>query len=347
MPAPLLTRRRIGLLAGAAVLPAPVHAQEVARKFVFGQPGGASTDATNEVFIKPFQQATGIEVQLDIPSSFGKLRAMVESGRVANSLWDLGSLQVQQAIALSLIERIDWDDVAPGPMFPEMKQEYAFGQSYFSTVMAWGAGVKPIKSWAEFWNVKDFPGKRSLANYPAYTLPCALLADGVAPEALYPLDLDRAFRSLDRIKQDVSVWWTTGAQPGQLLLDKEVQYANAWSGRVAVLWNDGVRHSFDQGLLDIAFYVVPRGAPPAEKRAAMKFLHDWTDPAKQAQFAERVFYTGSSPDLAKLLPADKLFMFPTTPENKAKQVLQDAKWWYDNAAAVERRWQAWKLTAGR
>ena len=53
-----------------------------------------------------------------------------------------------------------------------------------------------------------------------------------------------------------------------------MQYANAWSGRLAVLWNDGVRHSFDQGLLDISFYVVPRGAPPAEKRAAMKFLHE-------------------------------------------------------------------------
>jgi putative spermidine/putrescine transport system substrate-binding protein len=164
---------------------------------------------------------------------------------------------------------------------------------------------------------------------------------------LYPLDLDRAFKSLDRIKQNVSVWWTTGAQPGQLLLDKEVQYANAWSGRLAVLWNDGVRHSFDQGLLDISFYVVPRGAPPAEKRAAMKFLHDWTDPAKQVTFAKLVFYTGNSPNLAPLLPQDKMFLFPTTPENKVKQVLQDSKWWYDNAATVEKRWQAWKLTASQ
>ena len=349
MHAPPITRRRAAGLLGASILALTraAHGQEVAKKFVFGQPGGASTDATTEAFIKPFQAATGISVELDIPSSFGKLRAMVESGHVTDSLWDLGSLQVQQAIALNLIEKIDWDEVNPQPMFPEMRQEYAFGQSYFSTVMGWAAGAKQPKSWVDFWDVANFPGKRSLSNFPTYTIPCALLADGVPADKLYPLDLDRAFKSLDRIKQNVSVWWTTGAQPGQLLLDKEVQYANAWSGRLAVLWNDGVRHSFDQGLLDISFYVVPRGAPPAEKRAAMKFLHDWTDPAKQVTFAKLVFYTGNSPNLAPLLPQDKMFLFPTTPENKAKQVLQDSKWWYDNAAIVEKRWQAWKLTASQ
>ena len=36
--------------------------------------------------------------------------------------------------------------------------------------------------------------------------------------------------------------------------------------------------------------------------------------------------------------------FPTTPENKAKQSLPNGKWWYDNAALVEKRWQEWKLS---
>jgi putative spermidine/putrescine transport system substrate-binding protein len=338
------TRVAIAFAALAVGLAAATgYGQEVAKKFHFGQPGGASTEATRDIFWKPFTERTGIEVVPEIPSSFGKLRAMVQSGKTTASLQDLGSLNFEQAKALDLLEPIDWDQVKPRAMFPEMRDKFGFGQTYFSTVMAWRADAKAPQSWRDFWNVKDFPGKRSLANYPAYTLPVALLADGVTPDKLYPLDLDRAFRSLDRIKPHVAVWWTTGAQPGQLLVDNEVQYANAWNGRVAVLWDQGVRHSFNEGLLDIAWYVVPKGAPPAEKRAAMLFLHEWTDPAKQAEYAKRVYYTGSSPDLAPLLPKDKLHLFPTTPENKAKQVLQNAKWWYENADLVEKRWQQWKL----
>ena len=40
----------------------------------------------------------------------------------------------------------------------------------------------------------------------------ALLADGVAPSKLFPLDLDRAFHKLDQIKPNVAVWWKTGDQ---------------------------------------------------------------------------------------------------------------------------------------
>jgi putative spermidine/putrescine transport system substrate-binding protein len=342
------SRRAVGmtcaLVAAAIVVAVGIgSAQEMAKRFVFGSPGGVSTEANQEIFWKPFTARTGIEIIAEVPSSFGKLRAMVQSGKVTASLWDLGTLQLEQAKALDLIEPIDWDQISPGPMFPEMRQQYGFGQTYFSTVMAWRADVKAPQSWQDFWNVKDFPGKRSLSNFPAYTLPIAALADGVPPDKLYPLDLDRAFRSLDRIKPSVSVWWTTGAQPGQLLVDNEVQYANAWNGRVATLWEQGVRHNFNQGLLDIAWWVVPKGAPPAEKRAAMLFLHEWSDPAKQAEYAKRVYYTGSSPSLAALLPKDKLHMFPTTPENKAKQILANGRWWFENADLVEKRWQAWKL----
>ncbi len=347
-----LNRRKILKLAssGAVLVAAPyiigarsAHAQTMAKRFVFGQPGGASTEATTEIFFKPFTQRTGIEVVLDVPSSFGKLRAMVQSGNVTACLWDLGSQQIEQAKALGMIEPIDWDAVKPGAMYPEMKNEYGFGQTYFSTVMAWRSTVKAPNGWADFWNVRDFPGKRSLSNFPAYTIPAALMADGVAADKLYPIDLDRAFKSLDRIKKDVSVWWTTGAQPAQLLIDNEVQYANAWNGRVGPLEAQGVRHSFNEGFLDIAFYVSPKGCPRDEKLAAMTFLRDWTDPAKQAEYAKRVYYTGSSPDLAPMLPQDKLHLFPTTPANKAKQSLPNGKWWYDNAAAVEKRWQEWKL----
>ena len=216
-------------------------------------------------------------------------------GKVVASLRDLGSSDLEQAIALNLVEKVDWDKVNPGPMFPEMKRDYGFGQTYFSTGSSWKKGTTPISTWADFWNVQKFPGKRCLSDFPSFTLPLAVMAAGVPIDKVYPLDLDLAFRMLDQIKPHVAIWWNAGSQPPQLLKDGEVTYCGAWNGQVMPV--EGLEFNYNQGLLDIAFYVVPKGAPPAEKEAAMILLHDWTDPKLQAEYAKRVFYPGSSPDL--------------------------------------------------
>ena len=331
-------------VAGAVLLATAMTGEagaEPAKKFVFGQSGGASTEASQEIFWKPFTERTGIEIEPLVPSSFGKLRAMVESGNVPASLYDLGSSQLEQAIALGLVEKINWDLINPGPMFEEMKREYGFGQTYFSTGMAWKQGTPPIETWADFWDVEKYPGKRCLADYPAYTLPLAVMAAGVPKDQVYPIDIDLAFEMLDKIAPD-TIWWTTGSQPPQILQDGEATYCNAWNGRVMPI--EGLEFNYNQGLLDIAFYVVPKGAPPDEVEAAMMLLHDWTDPVKQAKYAERVFYPASSPNLFDYLPEDLKTRLPTSPGNKERQLLTDAKWWFENAEAVEQRWAEWKLT---
>ena len=200
---------------------------------------------------------------------------------------------------------------------------------------------KPLTGLADLWNVDEFPGKRALPDYPAFLLPLALVADGVAPDDLYPLDLDRAFAALERIKDDVAVWWQAGAQPPQLLQDNEVQYAIAWSGRVA--GQEGISYTFQDGQLDMAFFAVPKGLDPELKKAAMGILHEMSIPENQAVAANVVSYTGNSPDLEALLPADRLQEYPTTSANKSVQFLSNAKWWFENADEVETRWQEFKL----
>ena len=54
----------------------------------------------------------------------------------------------------------------------------------------------------------------------------AFLADGVAPDKLYPLDLDRAFKKLDSIKADI-IWWSAGAQSQQLLASAEAPFGSS------------------------------------------------------------------------------------------------------------------------
>jgi putative spermidine/putrescine transport system substrate-binding protein len=303
--------------------------------------GGPSGESIEKGYLAPFTEKSGITVVRENPSGLGKLRAMVEAGNVTSVLLELSSPELEQAKALDLVEPLDWNAIAPEPMFEEAKDEYGYGYQYYSTIMAWRADAKAPQSWQDFWDVEAFPGKRALPDYAAYILPMALLADGVAVEELYPLDLDRAFASLEKIKDHVAVWWQAGAQPPQLLQDNEVQYAASWSGRVA--GQEGIDYTFKDGQLDIAFFVVPKGADPNQKAAAMGIFHEMSVPENQAVAADVVSYTGNSPELEPLLPQDRIDEFPTVAANKDVQFLSDAEWWFENAEEVETRWQEFKL----
>lgn len=306
--------------------------------------GGQSGESVQVGYIDPFTAKTGIKVVREDTTGtpLGRLRAMVEAGQIDAVLHEIGGSALAQAMALNLVEPLDWSKIDPAPVFPEARKSHGLGYQYFSVIPAFRSDAEPVGNWADFWDAEKLPGRRSLPDIPYYSLPIALLADGVAPDTLYPVDLDRAFKSLDRVKQHVSVWWSTGAQAPQLLGDNEVQYAAAYSGRVA--GNEKFGYTFNQGLLGIGYFVIPKGAAEDQKLAAYKLLHEMTLAENQAKAAEVVSYTGNSPELDALLPKDRIGEFPTTQANKAKQILPNDSFWYDNAAAVEKRWQEFKLT---
>lgn len=303
--------------------------------------GGPSGDSIEEAYIMPFTQKSGIKVTRESPTSLGKLQAMVQSKNITSTLVELGATNVVQARALGLLEPLDWTAINPAPMYLEAKLPDAFGYQYFSTIMAWPKGAKRPMSWADFWNVKDFPGKRALPDYPSYTLPLALLADGVKPENLYPMDVERAFASLRKIKDHVAVWWKAGAQAPQLLEDKEVAYAAAWSGRI--VGNGKLEYSYNQGLLMPSYFVVPKGADPKAKAAAMALLREMSQAQNQAVAARIIPYTGASPGLEKFIPSERLDDYPTSSKNKKVQALADPVWTADNTKLIEKKWQEFKL----
>ena len=95
----------------------------------------------------------------------------------------------------------------------------------------------PPDSWADFFNSKEFPGKRAVDGRPtplSGTLEAALLADGVASDDLYPIDTDRALKTYDKIKDDL-ITWETGAQQTQMAEAGEADMVFGWSGRSRVV----------------------------------------------------------------------------------------------------------------
>ena len=338
--------KRRSFVAGAAAgvstlgfLSAGARAQSKEIRMI--ESGGLSGDSIEKGYIEPLMKKSGIKVVRESPSSLGKLRALVESGQKDTVLFELGQSVMVQAKQLGLIEPLDWAAINPAAMFPEAKNEYGFGYQYFSTIAAWRKGAKEPKNMTEFFDLKAFPGKRCLPDYPHYLLPFCVQAAGVPIEKIFPLDVDLAFKKLEEIKKDVSVWWKAGAQPAQLLKDNEVQYAICWSGRVVN--EPTLAMSFVGGKADLSYFGIVKGSKPEDKAAAYKLLHEMSLPENQAEAAKVISYTGSSPELEPLLPKDKLWQFPTAKQNKAVQYFEDADWWVKNGEAVNKKWEAFKL----
>jgi len=320
----------------------PLRTQAQIRELRILEAGGLSGDSIEAAYIQPYTAKTGIRVIRESPTTLGKLQAMVRSQNITSALVEAIDSDLFSARLLGLLEPLDWDTIAPAPMFEEARQPDAFGWQYFSVIMAYAKDAKPLNTWADFWNVTQFPGGRTLPDYHNFSLPIALLADGVALDALYPLDVDRAFASLEKIKRHVTVWWQAGSQPPQLLQDREVVYGTAFSGRV--MNNPSIIASYNQGLLGLTYFVVPKGTDPERKRLAMGLLHEMSLLQNQIKALEIIPYPGSSLDIASALPSDRLDLYPTTPVNLKKQARMKPMLTPQEVQQIERRWQTFKLS---
>jgi putative spermidine/putrescine transport system substrate-binding protein len=101
--------------------------------------------------------------------------------------------------------------------------------------------------------------------------------------------------------------------------------------------------NWQDGMLDMSWFFVAKGASKEQKEMLWQWFHDQTVASKQACVAQYISYPGPSPDLEKLLPKDKLDQFPTYSENKKIQWFTDGKWWVEHSAEIEKRWSEFKL----
>lgn len=305
------------------------------------EPGGDSGEYVEHGFIDSFTEKTGIKIERESPTSLGKLQSVVKAGDSSYSLIEMSAANLEQAVSLDLVEELDWDLIDPNDIYDEAIHPYGVGYQYFNTVMAWGEDNenKP-ETWADFWDTENFPGLRALPDWASFVLPLALLADGVEPDELYPIDLDRAFDKLEEIKDDVAIWWDSGSQPIQALVTNEVDYAAVWPATL-IADPEGLEFTFNQGLLKMAYFAVPKGADHYNE--AMAFLHELTVAENQAKAMEIFPYPGPSLELENILPEDVTENLITSEENYEIHVQDDPAWWNENAEEVNARWQEFQL----
>ncbi|MCO6003685.1 ABC transporter substrate-binding protein [Actinoallomurus purpureus] len=310
--------------------------------------GGTYGDANLKAIYEPFTKETGITVKV-VNIEYAQMLAQIKQGRpqfdvIDDSMADFvlfGKENALQKLDQDRLKNFKGAGIANNLVTP-----YAIGKNYWASVMAYRTdafGGKTPQSWADFWDTKTFSGNRSLQSQDADLpeLEFALLADGVPMDKLYPIDVDRAFKSLDRIKGSVKKYWDTGALPGVLLGRKEVVASSVWHGRLDALikqgqplayqWNGARRQSNGWG--------IPNGA--ANTDAAYQLIDFSLRPSVQAHFATLYPMGPVVPAAYKQLPASVSANLASSPEHLKSGFDLDVDWWIKNQDAVIKRWRGW------
>jgi putative spermidine/putrescine transport system substrate-binding protein len=163
----------------------------------------------------------------------------------------------------------------------------------------------------------------------------ALLADGVAPDKLYPLDLDRAFAKIDSVKEHL-VFWESGAESQQMFLQGEIVMGEVWHTRASVLERDTngrVAWTWKQGNAAPAAWIIPKGNP-AGAEWANRWIAHMQDPNLQIE-AMKCFGQGpANPEASEIMAPDLRRLHPAHPDNFKLQIPLDSEYFaahYDDA----------------
>lgn len=152
----------------------------------------------------------------------------------------------------------------------------------------------PPSTWADFFDTTKYPGYRGLQS-GGFGVPLnviiALLADGVQPDQLYPLDLDRAFKKLDSIKSKLTVW-DAAPKSIQDVAEGNTTFSYAFSPAAlgAVKTKQDVSVKLLQNTPITRAYAGVMQAGPHGPVAGNAFLSYWSRPQVQKKYSELTNY---------------------------------------------------------
>lgn len=308
--------------------------------------GGGWAEAMKEAFHRPFTRETGIEVIVADGPDLAKAKAQVQTRNVEWDVMEMGVGWLSVGKREGLWERLDPSVIDFSETVPGTQDEYAIGQCTYSGGIAWNAarhpeGKHPV-DWPGFWDVARFPGRRGMLTRVTGNLEYALMADGVDPKRLYPLDVERAFRALDRLKPHVTNWIGAMPQTITLLQNNEVDFVTGAAGRIFIAQKQGLRLGFapESALIDVGRVTILKGT--RKKDLAMRHLAFLMRPDRQAAFGE---LTGYAPAKLKGIEMLSPAIRAGAPDPSApKTAVNNEEWWDSRLEELTKRFKEWQLT---
>lgn len=310
--------------------------------------GGANANAQKKAYYEPFEKTGTKVVAVEYNGEQAKIKVMVETRKVTWDVVEVESPDAARGCDEGLFEKLDYSKIGNKADFlPAAVTECGMGVFVWSTVMAYnGDKLKDgPKTWADFWDVKKYPGKRGMRKGARYNLEFALMADGVKPGDVYKVlatkeGAERAFKKLGELKPSIQ-WWEAGAQPPQFLVAGDVTMTTVFNGRIDAANREGknLKISWTGGIYDLDYWVIPKGTP--NKEAALKFIAFASKPETQAEYAKNIAYGPTNNKALAKLDAKVLDNLPTSPTNSKDALQLNLKFWADQGEDLEKRFASW------
>lgn len=309
--------------------------------------GGDGQKAMIEGWQKPFTaQHPNIKFVNTSPPDVAQVKAQVQSGNVNWSVMMVSPAAAEQNCG-TLFEPLHFTGLDTSQLAPQVVGKCYIGNFINATPFAYRTDAFPDpskapKTIADFFDTKKFPGKRGIVtNLQNGILEYPLLADGVAPDKLYPLDVDRALKKLDTIRKDTLFAPNVGALE-QAVASKQVDLFLLSDSRITSLMNQGVNITvvWDKTLTALNGTAVIKGAKNAD--AAMQFAQFVAGPEASANIAAALgvqpVNKAAKPNLSP--NAKKLAVFDPT-VNTGQTITQDVEWYAQNFNDVTTKLTNW------
>ncbi|MBV8523444.1 MAG: extracellular solute-binding protein [Acetobacteraceae bacterium] len=328
-----------------------------AREFTIVSRSGAWDQAQHQVYFAPFTFATGIAIDPQTwpgaaapggPSGIDSLREQVKSGSPA---WDLVQMEneaLQPACDEGLLEKLDWSAIGGREHYlPQGVSDCGVGAVIYTYVLAWDRDkLQGAPTWADFWDVTKYPGKRGLRRGARTNLEFALLADGVAPGDVYKVlrtsdGVDRAFHKLDQLRPYI-LWWQTPDESARILTSSEVLMTSAPNGRITLASRSDNRNFGMQwagSLYAIDSWAIPKGS--ANRKQSYQFLYMAGTAAIQARMIPVAPYPGLAKGVNDFTPPELQPISPVAPANMGAGIPIDEQFWRENQDKLNQRFESW------
>ena len=305
--------------------------------------GGVYQEAQRKAWLAPYTELTGVQFTEDENSSNATIKAQVEAGQVTWDVVDVGNdfgLDVHK----DLLEPLDFSLIPRDELNADLGiTDYRIPDITYGVVLAYNteatAGKVP-EGWADYFDTAKIPGKRGAWDYSEGGMfEFALMADGVKPADLYPLDLPRATAKLNTIKDDI-VFWASGAESQELIGSGEVAMTMIWNGRgwsAKNIDNKPVEMQWNQQIVTADYLVVPKGSP--NKDAAMKFIAYTACAANNAGPSEFIPYGPTNKNSTPNAAMVNDLSVTNADENSA---YFDDTYLAEKFDEIDAAWQAWK-----
>jgi putative spermidine/putrescine transport system substrate-binding protein len=355
-----VNKRWVGVLMACALLGGPVAARAQTDVITVHVSGGFYGDGNIKAFVEPFERATGIHVNAvksEVPSAQFELAA--KSGAIdidAFLTTEADGTQFEREGYLAEIDYSVFDDKELAGLSEAARKSWGVESIEAGFILSINSKVHPPGSprptnWAEFWDYRKFPGVRTLQSGQSGSegpWEEALIADAVPMDKLYPLDIDRAFRSLDKIKGQIRKWWTQGNDVMQLFNSGIADIGMNFDGRALALRAAGkpIDIEYNQAKVYGVYWVIPKASK--HQAATQRFIAFATRAEQQAQMARITKYAPSNSGAYRLIEPEVAKNLISYPEKSKSSFRLNGAWYAavgpdgkTNIARLVERWNEW------